>query len=265
LGATTGEGMALSADEAKRLVEVAADTLAGAAPLVLGVSGAITARVLEAVEAAAALPVAGYLIASPYYVRPSQEGLRRHFEAIADATDRGVILYNIPYRTGVNLSNETMLALAGRVNIVGVKDCCADPAQSADLIRRRPEGFAVLTGEDGSYAEALGQGADGAILASAHIDPEGFRALHRLAQAGRRDELAADWARLRAVPRLLFREPSPAGLKHWLWRVGLIDSPELRLPMVPASAALAADVERLMPARADDPVAAPVPAPPRFG
>jgi 4-hydroxy-tetrahydrodipicolinate synthase len=141
LAATTGEGMTLDEEEVERLVALAAAELAATGkrlPIFLGLSGSNTRKVAAELAHTAAWPIDGYLITCPYYTRPSQEGLLRHFSLLADATDKPILIYNIPYRTGVNLGNEAMLDLAGRANIVGVKDCSADPAQSFDLTRRKP-------------------------------------------------------------------------------------------------------------------------------
>jgi 4-hydroxy-tetrahydrodipicolinate synthase len=164
---------------------------------------------------------------------------------LADATNRPILIYNIPYRTGVNLGNETMLRLAERDNIAGVKDCCADAAQTFDLLRDRPPGFAVLTGEDALFYTALTQGADGGILASAHVRTHAFAAMRDTLLRGDQPGALAMWRELVELPRLLFAEPSPAPIKHWLWRVGLIDSPEVRLPMTRISDALAARIDRV--------------------
>ena len=120
--------------------------------------------------------------------RPAQEGLYAHFATLADATARPILIYNVPYRASVNMHNETMLGLAEHDNIVGVKDCCADPAQSLDLLRHRRPGFAVLTGEDASFHGALVRGADGGILACAHVDPRAFAAVRDRLVTG--DQLA---------------------------------------------------------------------------
>ena len=117
-------------------------------PICSGLSGAATAKMLDALDETAAWPIDGYLIASPYYIRPSQRGLVQHFTALADHASWPIVLYNIPYRTGVNLTNETLLQLAEHPNIVGMKDCGADRAQSIEFLSRRPSGFRVLTGED---------------------------------------------------------------------------------------------------------------------
>ena len=126
----------------------------------------------------------------------------------------------------------------------GVKDCSADPAQSFDLLRGRPPGFAVLTGEDPSFYAALAQGADGGVLASAHVETRAFVAVRDRLLAGDQPGALVDWRALADLPRLLFAELSPAPIKHWLWRAGLIDSPELRLPMTPVSDGLAARIDR---------------------
>jgi len=239
LAATTGEGLTLDENETERLVAIAAAERARGLPIYLGISGADTRKLRAALDRTAAWPIDGYLIPCPYYVRPPQEGLYRHFAALAGATDKPIIVYNIPYRTGVNLTNATLLRLAALSNIVGVKDCCVDQAQSFDLMRARPEGFAVLTGEDALFYGALAHGADGGILAAAHVETARFAAVRNALIAGRREEALDDWRDLVDLARLLFAEPNPAPIKHWLWRAGLIDSPEVRLPMMQVSDALA--------------------------
>jgi 4-hydroxy-tetrahydrodipicolinate synthase len=259
LAATTGEGLTLDEAEAERLTALSRGELEAAGrrlPLYLGLSGSDTREGLKALARTEPWPIDGYLIVCPYYTRPSQEGLYRHFTALADATARPILLYNIPYRTGVNLGNETMLRLAQHRNIVGVKDCCADAAQSFNLMRDRPAGFAVLTGEDALFYNALTQGADGGILAAAHVATGSFAAVRKRLLQGDQPGALADWRALVELPRLLFAEPSPAPIKHWLWRVGLIDSPEVRLPMAPVSEALAARIDREIAHATQDPVPA---------
>jgi 4-hydroxy-tetrahydrodipicolinate synthase len=243
LAATTGEGLTLDEDETARLVAIAASARNRALPIYLGVSGADTRKVAAALARTAAWPIDGYLIPCPYYVRPPQEGMYRHFAALAGATVRPIIVYNIPYRTGVNLTNATLLRLAELPNIVGVKDCCVDQAQSFDLVRARPLGFAVLTGEDALFYGALAHGADGGILAAAHVETARYAAVRNALIAGKGDEALARWRDLVDLARLLFAEPNPAPIKHWLWRAGLIDSPEVRLPMTQVSDALAARID----------------------
>jgi 4-hydroxy-tetrahydrodipicolinate synthase len=246
LAATSGEGLTLGMAELERVVALVRAEIAGSGrtmPVCLGLSGSSTRKMLDALDETAAWPIDGYLIASPYYSRPSQRGLLQHFTALADHASWPIVLYNVPYRTAVNLANETLLRLAEHPNIVGLKDCGADRAQSIDLLRQRPAGFRVLTGEDAQYYEALSDGADGAILLSAHVETETFASVHTHLKQGNRDAAQACWESVSDLTRLLFTEPSPAPAKYWLSRTGLIDSAEVRLPMVDVSAELAARLD----------------------
>ena len=247
LGATSGEGMTLRENELERLVAVVRDEMAAgrrSIPICLGLSGADTSRLKDRLDETADWPIEGYLIASPYYVRPSQRGLLAHFEALADHAAWPLALYNIPYRTSVTITNQTMLRLAEHRNIVGLKDCGASREQSIALLRDRPQGFRVLTGEDANYFEALTDGADGGIVLSAHVETATFAAIHAEHRRGNHDAALARWHEVAELTRLLFTEPSPAPAKYWLWRVGLIDSPEVRLPMVEIGSELAATIDR---------------------
>ncbi|MGY8664124.1 4-hydroxy-tetrahydrodipicolinate synthase [Bradyrhizobium sp. UFLA05-109] len=247
LGATSGEGMTLKGAELERLVATVREELAAhrrSVPIVLGLSGADTARLKESLDETADWPIDGYLIASPYYLRPSQRGLLAHFEALADHAAWPIVLYNIPYRTGINLTNQTLLRLADHPNIVGLKDCSANREQSVALLRDKPDHFRVLTGEDAHTHEALSDGADGAILLSAHIETATFAAIQTELKRGNADTALARWQQVSELTRLLFAEPSPAPAKYWLWRTGLIESPEVRLPMVEIGSELAAALDR---------------------
>ncbi len=246
LAATTGEGLTIDDEETARLVAIVASEVSRRIPVYLGISGSDTRKIAKTLVHTAPWPVDGYLIACPYYTRPSQEGLYRHFAALAGATERPILVYNIPYRTGVTMANETLLRRAELPNIVGVKDCCADQNQSFDLIRAKSPGFSVVTGEDALFHAALTQGAEGGILASAHIDTARFAAVRDMHMAGDQPGTLRAWRALVDLPRLLFAEPSPAPIKHWLWRAGLIDSPEVRLPMTQVSDTLAARIDREM-------------------
>jgi 4-hydroxy-tetrahydrodipicolinate synthase len=253
LAATTGESLTLTPEETERLVFAVRDEVRALSgepgtgktlPLCLGLSGSHTNAMLDTLDRTANWPIDFYLISCPYYSRPSQRGLQLHFGALADRAAYPVMLYNIPYRTGVNLGNDAMLRLADHPNVVGLKDCSADRSQSRDLLRRRGAGFAVLTGEDAQYHEALTDGADGGTLAAAHIDAENFALIRDLLIAGQQEAALSHWRSVADLARLLFTEPSPAPIKHWLWRTGLIDSAEVRLPMTPVSAELAARLDR---------------------
>jgi 4-hydroxy-tetrahydrodipicolinate synthase len=244
LAATSGEGMSLRTDELERLVKVTRSELATGGlrhlPILLGLSGASTAKMQATLDDTAGWPIDGYLIASPYYIRPSQRGILQHFTALADLAAHPIVLYNIPYRTAVSITNETLLQLAAHPNIVGMKDCSADRAQSIDFLSRRPPGFRVLTGEDAQYHEGLSDGADGAILLSAHLHTDAFASVRTLLMHGDREGALACWKQISGLTRVLFAEPSPAPAKYCLAQIGLIDSAEVRLPMVAVSAELAA-------------------------
>ena len=256
LAATSGEGMTLDLHELERIVALTRTESAVAKcyiPICLGLSGSHTAKLCDTLDQTATWPIDRYLIAAPYYSRPSQRGLTRHFGTLADHASWPIVLYNIPYRTAVNISNDTLLELAEHENIVGLKDCCAEREQSLDLLRRRPPGFRVLTGEDAHYYEVLADGADGGILLSAHIETETFASVHTLLKQGDREAARRHWDTVSVLTELLFAEPSPAPAKYWLSRTGLIDSAEVRLPMVEASAELSArleaEIERRRPGR----------------
>ena len=242
LGATSGEGLALSWDERMRLVNVVRtelDAVGRPLPICLGLTGAATTDLIDALDRTASWPIDYYLISSPPYVRPSQRGLLAHFRALADRTAHPIMLYNIPYRSAVGLDNDTLLQLAEHPAIVGLKDCCANRAQTRDLIARKPAGFHILTGEDAQSFDALQAGADGAILLSAHVETETFAAILQHASAGHHEAAAACWAEVEELTRLLFTEPSPAPAKYWLARTGVIASADVRLPMVEVGPALA--------------------------
>jgi 4-hydroxy-tetrahydrodipicolinate synthase len=259
LAATSGEGMTLGLDELERLVSVTRAEISDSGryiPICLGLSGASTGKMLDTLDETAAWLIDGYLIASPYYTRPSQRGLLRHFTVLAEHASWPIVLYNIPYRTAVNLTNETLLQLAAHRNSVGINYCSADRAQSIDFLARRPRGFRVLTGEDAHYHEALTDGADGAILLSAHLETEAFASVRTLMQQGDHDGARACLDNLSELTRLLFAEPSPAPAKYWLARAGLIDSPEVRLPMVEVSTELAARLDREIERRMTAPIRA---------
>src|ERR1700761_8162985 len=209
LAATSGEGMTLGIAELERLVALTRAELSASRrylPICLGISGAVTAKMLDTLDETAGWPIDGYLIASPYYLRPSQRGLLAHFTALADHASWPIVLYNIPYRTGVNIDNDTLLALAEHPNIVGLKDCGANRAQSIDLLARRPQGFRVLNGDDADYFDALSDGADGAILLSAHVETERFASVRTLLREGNREAAQSCWDEIRVVTQLLFAE-----------------------------------------------------------
>ena len=245
---TTGEPAALDAAEQDAVLA----TILGAAqagargapaaralPVLVGVSGNHTASMRERIEQLNPLPIAGVLIAAPYYIRPSQAGIVGHFTALADASDKPVVLYDIPYRTGVRLELDTLLTLAAHPRIQAIKDCAGSLDTTLALIRDGR--LQVLAGEDITVFNSLCLGGSGAIAASAHLRPERFVALYRALTAGRLEEGRRIFRALVPLIQSAFAEPNPAPVKALLAAQGLIRD-ELRMPMTRASDAL---VERL--------------------
>jgi 4-hydroxy-tetrahydrodipicolinate synthase len=243
---TTGEGPTLDDDEIERLIERTLAVAAGRVPVLVGVGGNATTKIEKTLKRLERFSFQGIVSVCPYYNRPSQDGLIAHFRRIAAATDRDVLIYNIPYRTSINLSNNSMLELAHVPNIVGCKDSSGSIAQSLELLQRKPIDFSVLTGEDALYFTMLANGADGGILAASHLETNRFIEV--------RDRMAANdlagarraWAPLAAIVPLLFAEANPMPLKHCLWRQGLIASPECRLPLTKISDGLARRLDELL-------------------
>jgi 4-hydroxy-tetrahydrodipicolinate synthase len=236
---TTGESPTLDEDEVAAIVERTLAVAKGRVPVFVGLGGNATHKVEKSLKRLERLPFQGIVSVCPYYNRPSQDGLTEHFRRIAEATDRDVLIYNIPYRTAVNLSNDSLLELAQVPNIVGVKDSSGSIAQSLELLARKPADFSVLTGEDALYFTMMANGADGGILAASHVMTERFVEVGRRFAANDVAGARAAWAPLAAITPLLFAEANPMPIKHLLWRQGLIASPECRLPLTKISDGLA--------------------------
>jgi len=243
---TTGEAPTIDDDEEHAIVAETVDVVAGRVPVFVGIGGNATAKVIKTIKRLDRLAFSGIVSVCPYYNRPTQAGMHEHFTAVAEATERQVLIYNIPYRTSVNLTNETLLRLAELPNIVGVKDSSGCIRQSLDLIASRPPGFSVLTGEDALFFPLLCSGADGGILASAHVAADRFVKIARHVAANHHLGARALWEPLqRFIPRL-FEEANPMPIKHCLWRQGLIASPECRLPLTSVSVDLGRILDRML-------------------
>jgi 4-hydroxy-tetrahydrodipicolinate synthase len=242
---TTGESPTIDDAETDALVEQTLEVVANRVPVVVGLGGNDTRKLVTAVKRLERMPVQGILSVCPYYSRPGQDGLVEHFTRVAEATSRPVLIYNIPYRTGVNMTNETLLRLAEVPGIAGVKDSSGNLAQSLELLRVRPEGFAVLTGDDASFYVTLAHGGDGGILASAHVGTARFLEVHARMAVNDHRGARAVWSRLEPLVGMLFAEPNPMPIKHVLWRQGLIRSAECRLPLTRVSEALAQRLDTL--------------------
>lgn len=232
VGGTTGEPATLSENEQDSLLDAVLEAIAGRCPVMAGLNGNDTQSLLNRLPALEARPIAGLLSVVPYYTRPSPAGIRAHFAAIAEATALPIVLYNIPYRTGVNLDIASVQALCEHSNIVGIKESGGNMSQLMDLIENTP--LAVLSGEDHLIFTTLALGGQGAISAAAHLCPEQYVRLYQAARAGDWKSARNIARRLRPLIELLFSEPNPGPIKALLAHEGWI-SEELRLPMTPIS------------------------------
>lgn len=241
---STGEAAALDSDEQLACLHTVARH-AGGLPLVMGLSGYHLGDTLAWVRrlsalASSSLPgLRGLLVPAPHYVRPSQDGIRDWFQALADASALPLIVYDIPYRTGAVIARETLLALAAHPNIHAVKDCGGDAAKTLALIADGR--LAVLAGEDLQVFSTVAQGGVGAIAASAHLHTRRFVGVLEAIGRGDLATARAGWLRLVPLIEALFAEPNPGPVKAALARRGVMRA-ELRPPMTAASAPL---LERL--------------------
>ncbi len=236
---TTGETPALSAEEKKAIKDFIKEKTDGRVPLVLGVGGNNTAEVVRQLKE---LDFSGYsaiLSVVPPYNKPSQEGLFQHFKAIAEASPLPVVLYNVPGRTGVNMTADTTIRLAKEVpGIIGIKEASGDIHQIQRLLRDKPEGFTVLSGDDGMTYPLMALGAQGVISVLGNAYPKEFAEMVHLCLEGNYIEAVDVHFKFRDVIRLLFSDGNPAGVKCVMHDMGLIEN-ELRLPLVPVSKATA--------------------------
>ncbi|MGF7143100.1 4-hydroxy-tetrahydrodipicolinate synthase [Anaerotaenia torta] len=241
---TTGEIPTLSEYEFEEMIERTMEYNKKHLPVYVGIGGNYTAQVIKKVKIAEYYDIQGILSVCPYYNKPSQDGIFAHFKAIAEETALNMIIYNIPYRTGVNIENDTIRRLAEIKNIVGLKDCCGDIKQSMSLLLDPPEDFSILSGEDLLFYLTLTLGGHGGILASSHIQTEDFvEVYHRIKNNDLQGALEL-WKPLYDLIPLLFKEPNPTPIKYYLSQTGLIASDEVRLPLTPASAQLRQQLDR---------------------
>jgi 4-hydroxy-tetrahydrodipicolinate synthase len=229
---STGEAAMLAPDEQDAVLATALAAAQGL-PVLMGIAGtrpdAVAAR---ACELAGQHAVAGFLLAAPAYVRPSQSGIAHYFEQIASAATRPIVAYDVPARTGVRIEPATMLALAAHPNIQAIKDCSGDRAAAEAVLSDGR--LALLAGNDDELFDQLARGAIGGITASAQAAPAAFVALHRLLANGQLGAARDLWRRAWPLTRALFAEPNPAPLKALLARQGWLDN-TLRAPMQAAS------------------------------
>jgi 4-hydroxy-tetrahydrodipicolinate synthase len=231
---TTGESPTVDWDEHRLLIKTAVDHIAGRVPVIAG-TGANSTR--EAIELSAYAKEAGAdmsLSVVPYYNKPTQEGLYRHFKAIAEAVDIPQIVYNVPGRTVADLSNDTLLQLARIPNIVGVKDATANLERGTDLVRRAPERFAIYSGDDGTALALMLVGGHGVVSVTANVAPRLMHEMCAAAVTGETKRARELNARLMPLHKALFVEPNPIPVKWAARELGLIES-GIRLPLTPLS------------------------------
>lgn len=241
---TTGECPTVTEIELDQLVDRTLEYVGGRVPVYVGMGGNNTAKLETQLRKLGRFNIDGILSVSPYYNRPDQRGIYQHFLRVSEATDLNIVIYNIPYRTGRNMENDTIRRLSELKNIVGLKDACGDIKQTMELLIDKPAGLSVLCGEDGLYYPMLTLGADGGIMASAHLYTEKFVEIYRSIQDNDLQSAIRPWPELARLIPLLFAEPSPGPIKYLLKRKGLIKSLETRLPILEISDDLKVKLER---------------------
>ncbi len=237
VGGTTGESPTVTEEELRGLIERAQPRLRGRVALIAGAGTSSTAQSIERARRLAGLGIDGLLVATPAYNKPTQEGLYRHFQAIAAAAGGvPVVLYNVPARTAVDLLPETVGRLAKLPGIVAVKEAVASMARIDELRTLVPERFAVLSGDDGTAATAMTHGAQGVISVTANVMPKAMAELTRYALSGDQAAAARLDSTLRPLHEALFLEANPIPVKWAMTQLGLIGS-GIRLPLTPLSEA----------------------------
>jgi len=239
---TTGESPTVSVEEHCEIIRVTVEQAAGRVPVMAGAGANSTQEAIELSRFAQKVGATCTLSVVPYYNKPTQEGMLRHFRAIAEAVDIPHVLYNVPGRTGADMLPETALKLAQVPNIVGIKEATGNIERACWLIREAPADFAVYSGDDGTAVALMLLGGHGNVSVTANVAPRAMADLCRAALAG--DARTAREIHLRLLPlhRQLFVEPNPIPVKwamQWLGRCG----GQLRLPLVPMSAALEPQLE----------------------
>ena len=230
---TTAETPALSATEKQEIIEFVKRRVNGQLPIVLGCGGNCTANVVKELQTSDFSGIDAILSVTPYYNKPSQEGIYQHYKAIAEATPLPIILYNVPGRTGVNMTVETTLRLARDFrNIVAVKEASGNITQMNNIIKNKPKDFMVICGDDGIAYPLMTLGAVGVISVIGNAFPKEFSRMVRLALNGDYENALHIHQRFTDMFDLLFVDGNPAGVKCMLSAMGYIEN-KLRLPLVP--------------------------------
>lgn len=242
---TTGESPTVSIEEHCEIIKVSVQHAAGRVPVMAGCGANATAEAIELARFAQQVGADCTLQVAPYYNKPSQEGMYRHFRAIAEAVDIPHVLYNVPGRTVADLQHETVMRLAQVPGIVGIKEATGDIERAAWLIKHAPRGFSIYSGDDSTAVALMLLGGHGNVSVTANVAP---RAMHELCIAAIEGDLKRATAlhmKLLALHKLLFCEPSPAPAKWAMSRLGRC-RPAVRLPILPLTEAGQAQVDRAL-------------------
>ncbi len=242
---TTGESPTVNVVEHEKLIQVAVEHAAKRIPIIAGTGANSTKEAIELATFAKKVGADASLTVVPYYNKPTQEGMYRHFRAIAEAVDMPHILYNVPGRTGCDMNNDTVLRLAQIPNIVGIKDATGGIERGSDLLQRAPENFAVYSGDDATTLALILLGAVGSISVTANVAP---RLMHEMCAAALKGDVATAREinyRLLGLHRHLFVEANPIPVKWAVARLGKIRN-VLRLPLTPLSPGAQATLENAM-------------------
>jgi 4-hydroxy-tetrahydrodipicolinate synthase len=231
---TTGETATLSHDEHRRVVELCVEVAGGRVAVIAGAGSNSTEEAIELTRHAKAVGADGALVVSPYYNRPSQEGIYQHFRAINDAVQLPVLVYNVPSRTGSDVSNETMERLSRLPNIVGTKDATGDLGRASLMRRQCGEAFVMLSGDDSTALGYMAHGGHGCISVTCNVAPEPFVALIEAAMQGAFDAALARQDQLIRLHRALFLDASPSPTKFAMSALGLCTE-DVRLPVTPCA------------------------------
>jgi 4-hydroxy-tetrahydrodipicolinate synthase len=235
---TTGETATMSKDERNAVCQFVIEMVEGRVPVVIGIGGNNTQEILETISHFDFAGIDGILSVTPYYNKPQQKGLYYHYKSIASISPLPIILYNVPGRTGVNMSAETTLRLAHEFpNIVGVKEASGNLTQIMKIIKGRPNGFSIISGDDALTLPMIAVGADGVISVVANVFPKEFSNMVRFARAGKLTEANQLHYKLLDFIETLFEDGSPSGVKAALEILGLAPN-NLRLPLVKVNKAV---------------------------
>jgi 4-hydroxy-tetrahydrodipicolinate synthase len=231
---TTGEAATLTHDEHCEVIQIVVEQVAGRIPVIAGTGSNSTAEAIDYTRYAQQAGAAGCLLVTPYYNKPTQEGLYLHYKKIAEAVDIPQLLYNVPGRTACDLLPETVKRLAQLDNIVGIKEAVGDQERINELLKIATDQFIILSGDDATAMELILRGGKGTISVTANVAPHAMHAMCQQALAGDRAGAAAINQRLMGLHRNLFIEPNPIPVKWAVHTLGLIP-PGIRLPLTPLS------------------------------